>query len=155
MATIDELLDATGRELSRPLRLPHQAATVAMNLFLLTQVHGLAEDPRVTALQDRFHEALGDRSLDTVLADQLDYASRLATAPGPLLYEEMHKLFSLADEIHALRGLGGVADDVRLRRFDSELRIRLAAQAGPAHLVAEDRAEDWNRDLWWYAENLR
>jgi hypothetical protein len=153
MATIDELLDATRRGLARPLRLPHQAAVVAMNLFLLTRVHGQAGDPRVTALQGRFREALGDRSLDEVLANQVDYASRLAAAPGPLEYEEMHKLFSLADDVHAMRSLGGTADEARLRRFGSDLRARFAAQRKLARQVAGDRVEDWNRGLWWYAEN--
>jgi hypothetical protein len=41
----------------------------------------------------------------------VDYALRLATYPGDLLAEELHKLRSLYEEIVALRGLGFVADE--------------------------------------------
>jgi hypothetical protein len=154
MATIDELFDAARSGLARPFRLPADAAPVAMNLFMLTQVHQLTDDPRVVELQERYREALGGRPPEEILANQLDYASRLAAAPGPLLYEEMHKLFSLADQVHALRGLGYTAADAVVRRFESDLRTRFAEQPKVARLVAEDRAENWNRGLWWYAENL-
>jgi hypothetical protein len=89
------------------------------------------------------------------LEQQARYASRLASAPGNLIYEEMHKLFSLLDDVHALRAAGHSADAVLLQQMDADARARFAAQRKMARLVAEDRAEEPNRSLWWYADNLR
>jgi hypothetical protein len=154
MNNVDDLISETQSLLGRPFRRPGQASAAAMNLFLLSQVHHLGGDPRVVELQERFAEALGDLSPEDVLTTQIRYASGLASAPGALLYEEMHKLFSLADEIYALRGLGYVADRELLSQLEIDLRARFADQPRPAHLVAEDKVEDWNHQLWWYAENL-
>jgi hypothetical protein len=40
---------------------------------------------------------------DELAAYQVRCATRVASAPGDLIYEEMHKLFSLLDEVYALR----------------------------------------------------
>jgi hypothetical protein len=89
-----------------------------------------------------------------LLANQTRYASRLASAPGKLIYEEIHKLFSLLDEVHALRATGHSADEALLQQMNVDVRARFAAQREEVRLVAEDRVEDWNRSFWWYADNL-
>jgi hypothetical protein len=150
----DALLCETAAALTRPLNLPAQCVAVASNLFLLVQVHGLGQDPRVRGLQEQFRAIADTGPCQDLLSHQLRYGSRLASAPGQLLYEELHKLFSLADDVHALRALGFSADQSLVERFAADLRARFAAQPWPARLVAQDRAQDWNRSLWWYAENL-
>lgn len=67
----------------------------------------------------------------------------------------MHKLFSLMDEVYALRETGHPVDVALLQQMEADVRARFAAQPTVARLVAEDRAADWNRSLWWYADNLR
>ena len=102
-----------------------------------------------------FIDALPAWNMTDLLAHQMSYAQRLADSEGPLLYEEMHKLFSLRDEIHAMRVLGLPADDGALAAVDAALRRRFAAESNKARLVAEDMVERWNRELWWYARNLQ
>lgn len=154
MGTAEDLIQEADEELARPLRLPYQASAIAMVLFELSNVHELADDDRVVALRQRFHDAVEQAELPDVLANQLEYASRLASAPGPLIYEEMHKLFALCDEIHALRSQGFRADDALVRQFEDDVRRRFAAQPQQAKLAAQHNLRDWNRSLWWYAENL-
>jgi hypothetical protein len=154
MAKIDTLLRDTEEMLARPMERPHQASAIAMNLFLLSLVHGLAQDPRVMVLRAGFEQALQRAEMTDLLGRQLEYASQLATAGRSLLYEEMHKLLSLCDEIHALRALGFDVDQEFLRRYEGDVRSRFDVQRKQARMVAEDKAEPWNRNLWWYAENL-
>ncbi len=151
---IDALLRDTEDSLGRPLERSHQASAIAMNLFLLSQVHGLAEDPRLTALREAFEHALQHADMTDLLARQIEYASQLATAGRSLLYEEMHKLLSLCDEIHALRALGFDVDQELLRRYEADVRSRFDGQRKQARMAAQDKVEPWNRNLWWYADNL-
>src|SRR5262245_43691631 len=151
---VEALIADAAAALSRPVTLPAQCAAIASSLFLLVQVHGLGQDPRVRQLQERFGAIADAGPCQELLAHQLRYGARLASAPGQLLYEELAQLFSLADEVHALHALGHTADRALSERFTVDLRARLAAQRGPARLVAQDRVEAWNRSLWWYAENL-
>lgn len=85
---------------------------------------------------------------------QARYAKSLASSPGKLLYEEMHKLFSLCDEIRALRYLGLATATAEYEELEAALRERFSTEREKAKLVAQDKAEIWNRDSWWYAENL-
>jgi hypothetical protein len=71
------------------------------------------------------------------------------------MYEEMHKLFGLCDEIHALRSLGFSAETALLEKFERDVRARFIAEPKTARLAASYNVEPWNRDLWWYADNLR
>lgn len=70
--------------------------------------------------------------LTDVLATQPRYASRLARTPGTLLYEEVHKLFSLSGEIHTLRSLGIHADDGPVHQFTQDVRRRLTSEPATA-----------------------
>ena len=154
MPNVEDLIQDAQVALGRPLKLPHQAASVAMNLFLLTQVHGLAEDRRVRDLGERFEAAVRAAGLEDVLSSQLRYAIRLASAPGRLIFEEIHKLFSLCDEIHALRALGFTADAQLFADFEASVRARFAAQRADARTAAKHGVEPWSRNLWWFAENI-
>ena len=134
--------------------LPHQAAAIAMEIFLLSVGRGAA-DSEVRSLVARFIEILPVWGMPDLLALQMSYAQTLAEAKGQLEYEEMHKLFSLRDEIRAMRTLGLAADEQDVVELDTALRSRFSADPKKARLVAEDRVEGWNRDSWWYAENLK
>jgi hypothetical protein len=125
-----------------------------MNLFLVSRVLGLAQDPRLLQLDEAFHRVVRDAGLEDLLNHQLGYAIRVADAPGDLSYEEMHKLFSLADEIHALRELGFEADDSLVGRFEETLRRRFASQPRETRVAAQQNVEPWNQPLWWYAAAL-
>ena len=89
-----------------------------------------------------------------VLDHQMNYANRLSYDKWDLEYEEMHKLFSLADEIWALKALGLPFSRSLYAKFEKGLRHRFEREPGKARLVAEDRVDDWNRDRWWY-KNLK
>jgi hypothetical protein len=149
----EDLISDSERALTRGITLPHQASNVAMNLFLLTHVHGLGNDARVSDLQKRLVAAVLDEQID-LPSVQLRYAIRLAEAPGRLEYEELHKLLSLADEIYGLRALGFAAEPESVEELERALRARFTAQRRDARMAAEDRVEDWSRGLWWYADLL-
>jgi hypothetical protein len=148
----EDLIDEARRTLSRRSARPRDASMVAKALFLL-EVHGRGEDPRVIDLRGRFHETFGGMEGE-MLPSRIRYASRLASPPGELIYEEMHKLFSLLDDVYALRATGYSADQAALQQMDADVRARFAAQPEMARLVAEDRVKGWNRSCWWYADNL-
>jgi hypothetical protein len=148
----DLFLDAE-RVIDGAISRAYQASAVAMSLFLLTHVHGLGSSERVTKLRQRLDSAVRDAELD-VLPNQVRYATSLAEAKGPLEYEELHKLFSLLDDIHALRQLGFTIDAHLIEDMEHAVRARFATQQRAARMAAEDRVEDWNRALWWYAELL-
>lgn len=154
MDEVDELIKELEMSLSRPIRLAHQCASMATNLHLLVAVHDVGDDSRVVDIKRRFDDLRVVEPCRTVLANQMQYAIRLCTDAEPLLYEEMHKLYALADEVHALIALCfEVGIDLR-SDFSSALRQRLDQQNGMARLVADDRAASWNRNLWWYADYL-
>lgn len=79
-------------------------------------------------LRERFKERLRESGIDDLLGHQLQYSIRLASAPRTLLYEEMHKLFSLADECHALRSLRFVSSPELEQECELQLRLRFKTQ---------------------------
>jgi hypothetical protein len=125
--------------------------SLAEDLYLLVEVHGIGGDSEVAELVARFRAAVAGSD---ALVRTLEYAVRLADAPGDLLGEEMYKLVSLCDEAEALRYFGFAADPALEREFAREVRARFAVQRGTAHVAAQHLAGPWNRDRWWYAENL-
>lgn len=149
---VEDLIDQARLALSRRSRRAADASAAAKALFLL-EVYDRGEDPRVIDLRERFHETFGGMEGE-MLPSRIRYASRLAMPPGELIYEEMHKLFSLLDEVYALRAMGYSADEATLQQMDADVRARFAAQPKMARFVAEDKAKEWNRSCWWYADNL-
>jgi hypothetical protein len=148
----EELIADTSTALARPMVSRHIASALAMNVFLLS--NAASDDQRVGELRARLDDAVDRAGFGDLAATQAIYAIRLASARGRLEYEEMHKLLSLANEIHALRVLGFPLDDDRIQELDAALRDRFATQRREARMAAEDKVEDWNRRLWWFAENL-
>ncbi len=126
-----------------------------MDLYLLLRSNGGQDQVEVRRLVARFMDSLPVWGMEDVLANQVEYARRLASAPGELLYEEMHKLFSLCDDVRALRELGLTIGAKELEEMEAALRARFSAEPRHARQVAEDAVEDWNRDWWWYADNLK
>jgi hypothetical protein len=154
MENVDELISETSFILSRPITLPARATTVVYNVFLLSEIYHLGDDPRVRRLWKEFHEAYGSKE-DELLPGLVRYTSRLARAPGELIYEEIHLLLSDLDVIHALQAMGYSVDESLLRQMEADVRDRFLAQRKAVRLAAEDKAKDWNRGFWWYSENLR
>jgi hypothetical protein len=140
--------------MERGVSLPHQAASIGVDLYFLLQDGG-QDQAEVRRLVARFMESLPLWGMEDVLANQAEYARRLASAPGELLYEEMHKLFSLCDDVRALRELGLDIGAKDLEEMDAALRARFSAEPRKARLVAEDKVDDGNRKWWWYADNLK
>lgn len=144
--------DKIRRRLAKDAVLPYQAAAVGMEVFTLTTE--LVHSDACSLISD-FMSALQRWELQDVLENQVNYAVRLARDAHDLLYEEMHKLFSLLDEIHALRTIGLTVAPRAIEELNSAVRTRFEMQASVAALVAKDRVEDWCQTLWWYADNLR
>lgn len=138
--------------IARGARLPHQAVSIAMDLFFLIRAFG-SKEPLVDDLVQSFFVSLSGWGMEDLLATQIDYARTLAAAPGELEYEEMHKLFSICDEIQAMREIGLSIEDSELEDLATVLRSRFLSEARKARLVAEDKAEEWNREWWWYRDS--
>jgi hypothetical protein len=153
MSKVARELNALQNQMEGGAPLPHQATDWAMRLFTLS--HDTQVDPSaVQKLLEHFLDSLPEWGLEDLPARTAEYAHRLATAPGELEYEELHKLFSLRDELHVLCELGMSIGSQAQSELDAALRARFQAQKKAASSVAQDRAEDWNRNLWWYAERL-
>ena len=142
------------RAIDRGAALPHQAAALAMQLFLLRldPEENRSESQR---LVDEFFRCVPLWGMEDLLSVQVEYARRLAASPGTLEYEEMHKLFSLCDEIQALKELGMRVTAAEMDNLEAALQARFRAEPKKARLAADDKVEDWTRESWWYAENLQ
>ncbi len=151
---LEELLQETQELLARRAMSRPQASALGLNVLLLTDLAGAADEVERDLLRRRFDDAIRAAAFEDLAVTQTDYAIQLASAPGPLIYEEMHKLLSLANEIHALRRLGFALGDDRVEELGVELRRRFDLQRREARMAAQDKVEDWNRGLWWIAENL-
>lgn len=82
------------------------------------------------------------------------YAIRLAQAEGELIYEEMHKLFSLIDNLENLLEFGFELDSHKLEEVHNVILARLSQQKRMARLVAEDKGKDDRRTRWHYSYAL-
>ena len=80
------------------------------------------------------------------------YASRLAVAPGALIYEEMFKLLSLIDDLDALAKVGATVDDEIRELVRREVSQRIAGQRRMAAMVARDLVDENNADVWPFSE---
>lgn len=93
--------------------------------------------------------------MGNVAARQAEYALKPAESKSDLEYEEMHKLFSLCDEIYALDFLGLPLDVSLRRRFEQGVMRRFERERQKARNVAADKYEWWKEGIWWYDENLK
>jgi hypothetical protein len=130
----------------------YEAAALGLDIFELASK---TPESDYQKLKSEFFAALAKWDLSDLVDHQIGYAIRLATDSSDLLYEEMHKLFSLLNEIHALQEIGlTVSDNLQKQLCDSVLG-RFRRQRPMSALVANDRAEAWCRSLWWYDGSLR
>jgi hypothetical protein len=106
-------------------------------------------------VSEEFRARARELSSEDILDSHIEYVVTLATAKRKLLYEELHKVFSLSDEIEALRFMGYEIDPRRLEQLNAALRALFARDAVRVRMVAEDRYEPWKSDWWWYRVNLK
>jgi hypothetical protein len=139
------------KELSGPLK-RHTAAALAARVCEFGASHPLA--PVLAArLVGLFLGAIHCSGLGDILIEHVAYAKRIADAPGRLEYEEMHKLFTLRDEIEALGSMLGTFDAPLRASVDGSVRRRFQAEPQNARVAAEQLYEPWKSEWWWYAEN--
>jgi hypothetical protein len=144
------VIDRRSIRWSRPPTNREEAAERAVRLFVLRS----AEPPdsgEWAALVQRLRQSIERSDYQDLLRDRVDYALRLTEPVGELVYEEVHKLFSLREQIEALGALfpEGV-DRSDVARLDDRIRSALAHNAKAARLVAEDRDDEFWRGFWWY-----
>lgn len=131
-----------------------EALEIADDLFDLQFKHGLSNDDRVRELVSVFKKNLKDWDLEDLLEREVNYAIRLGDAPGELIYEEMHKLFCLCDDIFALEYLGLLMGKQKKQEYEEAVKGRFRRERKRAKLVAEDKADEWSKEFWWYKQNL-
>ena len=104
------------KEIRKNKQMPHLASAVAYEFFLLLFVFN-KKSATVENMLSAFKKRLFDWELEDLLHRQVEYANTLANSKGNLEYEEMHKLFSLCDEIHGLEKLGFLIELLEIVRF--------------------------------------
>jgi hypothetical protein len=132
----------------------YQALDVAEGLFFLIQNDYESEKANLNELQSKFLEILNRSSILDLIQSQMNYAIKIADSPGELLYEEMHKLFSLCDTIYTLEYLGLNSDNHLKESYEKSIKMRFMREKKKAKMVAEDKLEDRKIDFWWYKEPL-
>ena len=150
----DRLVDSIEERLNTEIRLPHQACSIAYDIFMLMHKHELVDDRHVQELASKFVSLLPEWELEDLIMRQAQYAQRIADHDGILEYEEMHKLFSLCDEIYSLEYLGLNFNEKLKQEFEESIRSRFDWEKRKTKLVAEDKFENWKQDFWWYKDNL-
>lgn len=151
MRHVASLIHAVEREIGRPIIAAHQAGALAAKLLRLRDG---VEPEHFKRICREFHARVRSAGLDDVLQRELTYATRLASAPGQLAYEELHKLLALCDEVYSLQLLGFSAPDALRVDFESSVRSRFEQQREAARMAAKDRVEEWKKGWWWYATLL-
>jgi len=135
----------------RPMNSHHQISSIGLDVYRLAAFHPKVE-AEVSQAVLQFRKICDDFDPELV-AHQMRYAVRIADAEGPLLYEELHKLFSLCDEIHAMIALGLNANAELAATFEDAVRRRLLKiQRREARMVAQDKSAPWKASWWWYVE---
>lgn len=148
MANKDGLLKTIQGELKKQPRLPCHAAALGYRLFALAITQGSPGDEEVEGIVDEFRAYVKTHQLEDLLNHQIRYAMRLTE--GDLIFESMFQLFSLCDEIEALRQIGLEVDVQVYADFQSAVRERIQKQRKVANVAAGCLVEDWKRAWWWY-----
>jgi hypothetical protein len=146
-----KIIKSIEKKITQGLALPYMASETAYELFILLYV---LEEDRKHAIQllEKFHNILQGKKWGSLADHQARYAIRIAEANGTLLYEEMHKLFSLCDEIYAMENLGIILSEDLKNDFEYAIRQRFKKEQMQAQTAAQHNVEDWNKNLWWYKE---
>jgi hypothetical protein len=153
MSSNNNLLTSITTALSKDNPLPHQAASISIDIQKLSL--NSPDNKTINKLKSDYIGKLNSWKLSNIISHQINYAIRIAASPGLLEYEEMHKLFSLCDEIHALQYCGLTIEAQEKINFEETIRTRFRKEQKKARMVAEDKIENWKKDLWWYKENLK
>jgi hypothetical protein len=152
--TREELISKVREKLEKSKRVDvEHVADLATHVYRLSLSCGQQEDSEIPRLIDAFHAYVNDHKCEDAAGTQMEYAMRLIRAKGGLIYEEIHKLFYLCDQIESLKHVGMNVDEQEYRTFQEEMRKWCKRNARGARLVAEDCVEDWNENWWWYSEN--
>lgn len=141
-----KLLSRVKEKLKERSRNVNQAAVLAYELCMLKTVYG---DQDYTELLNDFRSYIASNHFEDLLVRQMDYLLRLIEYEGKLEYEEVSKVFSLCDEIEALRHLGFSVDETVYLQYESSLRSWLKREPR-AHNAAQSRVDDWKKHWWWY-----
>ncbi len=141
-------LNSLKKELAKGFTAMHNAAATGQEVAVA--IMGL-EDLEGAELRHAFLGALEISGMTDVLANQIQYAVGLANCRRELLYEEMHKLYCLLDEIEALRSLGLAAERAAVETLDRAIRRRFEREPRKARIAAQQNMEDWNNAHWWYS----
>ena len=135
------------RKLKQESCMPFQASSIAQTLFLENEQNNNEDTVKLISL---FLNKLIEWDLERLWFKQLNYGKAIADSEFDLEYEEMHKLYSLCDEIYCLEKIGLKTNENIKKEFFESIQNRLQKESKKAKLVAEDKIEDWNKDLWWY-----
>lgn len=154
MQSREKLIAIAKTTLLHPVQRASDAAALCGTLDDLVHGLGLGHEPEVQELVVRFMErAHAFREDSAVLVNQMEYAIRLAEADCELLYEELHKLLSLCDDVFVLEAFGMRADASLQAQFDSVVAERLLRRPRQAAaMAAGDKVAPWKLERWWYAE---
>ncbi len=147
-----QLITSIKADLNRASFSPNRGASIGLDLFLARAVDELPE-AQTAGLLSTLSQRLAECETENLLVNRLEYALRMA-APGQLEYEEVSKLFSVCNEIHALTELGFEAPKRLSEEFEAAVRGKLASIRRISSMVAHSTVADWNRDLWWYKVSM-
>ena len=106
----DKLAKEIIQRLNGPIRLYANMANIAAEIFYLKNVLGCNSEVMADVMQI-FHQRIVELEFDEILNHQMQYANRLIGYKGKLEFEEINKIKSICDEIHALKMLDFKADD--------------------------------------------
>jgi hypothetical protein len=128
-------------------------SAIAYEVFSKLVISNISEIDKAR-LRRNFIDAVEASGNDSMLNDTIGYAIHLSEYPGDLLYEEMHKLFSLSDEIESMILLGlKISTDLR-DKLMAAVRSRIKSDSKKARLVAEDRFEKWKAEWYHYVISM-
>jgi len=144
----DEILGRVVAALERGFTKASHGAAVANDLFLLREALGLAADPTVQRLVDTWRVRVNAARPD-LLDTRIAYFLRLVRYPAPLLGEDVLKLMSLGEDIHALQSLGVPTPPGAMAECEAALREKLAEQPD-IRGVASDFVRPWLSQIWCY-----
>lgn len=134
--------------------LPYQASWIGYDLYLALVNENFS--PELNLVKEAYKTQLSVWALDDILDRQLKYAIRIAeTEEQAMEYEEMHKLFSLCDEIYALECLGLKFNPDLKKVYEQNIKDAINKNKKIASVAAKQNAEQWNIEFWWFKEALK
>ena len=148
--TAEDLLARARKQLDQDALDGRRVTGLVGDLFVLSTVHGRAAEPEVVELRRRIEAAVAAASLDTLVLSKIEYAMRLSDDAGDLMFEELGKLYSLCEDVHALLWFGQAAPEPLMEAYKASVRGRLIRQRGLARETAEQVGAAWSCSLWWY-----